>query len=94
MKNAEAEREKELKNVQQKLDDCKKKTDDSSKKTKEKQQVKLTFVIIKSFMVKELLAAQRLLVIFSEEVPVLRNFDSPKILILPASKLNTLLCSH
>lgn len=34
MKNAEAEREKELKNVQQKLDDSKKKADDSSKKTK------------------------------------------------------------
>lgn len=39
MKNAEAERDKELKEAQKKLDDAKMKADASSKKMKEKQQV-------------------------------------------------------
>lgn len=41
MKNAEAEREKDLKNAQQKLDGAKKKADASCKKMKEKEQVKI-----------------------------------------------------
>lgn len=43
MKNAEAEREKELKDAQKKLDCAKTKADASSKKMKEKQQV-ITFL--------------------------------------------------
>lgn len=39
MKNAEAEREKELKDAQKKLDCARTKADASSKKMKEKQQV-------------------------------------------------------
>lgn len=43
MKNAEAERERELKDAQEKLDFAKMKADASSKKMKEKQQV-ITFL--------------------------------------------------
>ena len=43
MKNAEAEREKELKDAQKKLDCAKTKADASSKKMKEKQQVRSYF---------------------------------------------------
>lgn len=43
MKNAEAERERELKDAQEKLDFAKTKADASSKKMKEKQQV-ITFL--------------------------------------------------
>lgn len=46
MKNAEAEREKELKDAQKKLDCAKTKADASSKKMKEKQQVIITFIEI------------------------------------------------
>lgn len=46
MKNAEAEREKELKDAQKKLDCAKTKADASSKKTKEKQQVRTSLQMV------------------------------------------------
>lgn len=50
MKNAEAEREKELKDAQKKLDCAKTKADASSKKTKEKQQVRTSLQVVAIFL--------------------------------------------
>lgn len=50
MKNAEAEREKELKDAQKKLDCAKTKADASSKKTKEKQQVRTSLQMVTIFL--------------------------------------------
>lgn len=50
MKNAEAEREKELKEAQKKLDCAKAKADASSKKTKEKQQVRTSLQMVAIFL--------------------------------------------
>lgn len=50
MKNAEAEREKELKDAQKKLDCAKTKADASSKKTKEKQQVRTSLQMVAIFL--------------------------------------------
>lgn len=78
MKNAEAERGKEIKNAQQKLNSAKKKADDSSRKMKEKQQVNLTFIAIFS-----------MLQVFLEVSFILLKFQSCQL-----QNLDILLCSY
>lgn len=50
MKNAEAEREKELKDAQKKLDCAKTKADASNRKMKEKQQVRTSLQMVAVFL--------------------------------------------